>query len=141
MSRRPRRAVAAAAIAIVTMAGCAQSRADDTRSPAECLTQQQNAGLTVQFTTNPCPAKGGTATTAQFTVKDSAGALVPDATVKVDYDMPSMNMGGAQQTATRKGDGYEAKLVLGMSGYWAINVQIGHGSGPPAAVRFNIRAR
>ncbi|WP_433381280.1 FixH family protein [Streptosporangium sp. CA-115845] len=141
MNRRSLRTVAAAAIAIVTAAGCTQSRADDTRSPAECLTQQQNAGLTVQLTTDPCPAKGGTATTAQFTIKDSAGAVVQDAEVKVNYDMPSMNMRGGQQTATRKGDAYESKLVLGMSGYWVLNVQVSHGSNPPAAVRFNIRAR
>ncbi|GAA3017017.1 FixH family protein [Streptosporangium longisporum] len=150
MSRRSRRAVAAVAagaIAIVTTAGCAQSRAagttgtTGTTSSADCQTQQQNAGLTVQFTTVPCPAKGGTATTARFTVKDSAGAVVPDATVKVDYDMPSMDMRGAPQTATRKGDAYESTLVLGMSGHWAVTVQISRPSGPPAAVRFDVKAR
>ncbi|WP_405150424.1 FixH family protein [Sphaerisporangium sp. NBC_01403] len=141
MSRRSLHAVAATIVLAATVAGCAQSRADDTTSPAACLTQKQSAGLTVQFTTSPCPAQGGTATTAQVTIKDSAGALVQDAAVKVNYDMPSMNMHGGEQSATRNGDAYESRLVLGMSGVWVVNVQVSRGSGAPAAVRFDVKAK
>ncbi|MET8155513.1 FixH family protein [Sphaerisporangium sp. NPDC005289] len=141
MSRRSLRAAAAAIIAVTAVAGCAQSRADGNSSPAACQTEKQSAGLTVRFTTNPCPAKGGTAATGQFTIHDSSGAAVTDATVKVNYDMPSMNMRGGEHVATRNGETYESKLVLGMTGYWVVSVQVNRGSGAPATMRFDVRAK
>ncbi|WP_066369431.1 FixH family protein [Herbidospora mongoliensis] len=141
MKKSLARTAAATILVIGALAGCGQSAAQDVASSADCLNQQQNAGLTVQISVRPCPAKGGTATTAQFTIKDSTGAAIKDAAVKINYGMPSMNMDGGQQTATLKGEAYESKLILGMPGYWVLNVQVSHSSGPPAAVLFNIRAR
>ncbi|GIH72211.1 FixH family protein [Sphaerimonospora thailandensis] len=146
MSRRSiRTAVAgllAAFLVATAVAGCAQSRADETTSPAACQTEKQGAGLTVRFTTVPCPAKGGMVAVAQFTIRDSAGEPVRDATVKVNYDMPSMNMQrSSEQTATLNGDAYEARLVLGMTGFWVVTIQVSRGSAAPAAMRFDVRAR
>ncbi|WP_082801630.1 FixH family protein [Herbidospora cretacea] len=141
MNRSLARIVAATLLVIGALAGCGQGSAQNVASSEDCLNQQQNAGLTVQISLRPCPAKGGTAATAQFTIKDSTGATVKDAAIKVNYGMPSMDMDGGQQTATLNGEAYESKLVLGMSGNWVLNVQVSRGSGPPAAVLFNIRAR
>ncbi|GAA3828605.1 hypothetical protein GCM10022226_56790 [Sphaerisporangium flaviroseum] len=141
MSGRSLRAAAATMTVAAALAGCGSSSAESGRSPAACMIQKQGGGLTVQFTTNPCPAKGGTAATAQFTIKDSAGVVVQDAAVKVNYDMPSMNMRGGQQQATLKGDAYESKLVLGMSGQWVVSVQVSRASSAPATVRFDVKAK
>ncbi|MET0134682.1 MAG: FixH family protein [Kibdelosporangium sp.] len=128
------------AVLVAVVTGCGQSSAgsEDTTS---CTDTKTESGMTIALTTSPCPIRGGKSANARVTVKDTAGAVVKDAAVKVVTDMPSMNMHGGDQAAAPNGDGYETKLVLGMGGDWDVKVEVSRGSSPPAAVIFQINAK
>lgn len=90
----------------------------------------------------PCPPTGGGAAgTAGIAVKDADGKAVPGAKVEINPEMPNMKMKGGNQTARPKGDGYEAKLVLGMAGDWRITVTVTPASGEASTTAFNLTAK
>ena len=76
-------------------------------------------------------------------IKDAAGVVVKDAQVKVEASMPAMPgmppMSNKTE-ATAKGDAYEAKLALSMSGPWNIAVKITR-AGKSASMKFTVDAR
>jgi hypothetical protein len=136
---RLRWALAPAVVLLLGAAtGCGQGAAATAQQT--CSESKTDAGLTVTLATTPCPAKGGQSTAAHITIKDTAGAAVTDAAVKVVPDMPSMGMQGSEQPATAAGDGYDSKLVLGMGGDWQVRVLVARGSASPASVQFVLTA-
>ncbi|MEU6943538.1 FixH family protein, partial [Streptomyces rubiginosohelvolus] len=74
-------------------------------------------------------------------VKDAEGKAVPGAKVEINPEMPNMKMKGGNQTARPKGDGYEAKLVLGMPGDWRITVTVVPAAGEKSTTAFNLTAK
>ncbi|MGW4213690.1 FixH family protein [Lentzea sp. NPDC004789] len=128
-----------AALAVAT-AGCGARQADAGAPTQTCTDTKTGSGLTIDLTT-PCPIRGGRSADARITVKDEKGQKVTDATVKVTPDMPAMNMHSGEQNATLNGDGYDAKLVLGMGGDWTVKVVVTRGSGSPADVSFTLNAK
>jgi nitrogen fixation protein FixH len=87
------------------------------------------------------PVVGDNTLTAE--IKDSAGNIVKDATVKADYSMPAMpGMPPMNYKAEMelKGSLYTAKLNLSMSGSWNIAVKITR-SGKTSTVRMTVDAR
>ena len=76
-------------------------------------------------------------------VKDTGGANVTDAKVKVEYFMPAMpGMPGMnyKTDALLQGSAYTAKLNFSMSGPWTIAVKISRG-GKTAKVNFTVDVR
>ncbi|MEU3831705.1 FixH family protein [Streptomyces microflavus] len=107
-----------------------------------CRATRSDAGLEVALTVAPCPPTGGGAAgTAGIAVKDADGKAVPGAKVEINPEMPNMKMKGGNQTARPKGDGYEAKLVLGMAGDWRITVTVTPASGEASTTAFNLTAK
>ncbi|MEW2067522.1 FixH family protein [Streptomyces sp. NPDC007346] len=144
-----RRAGAAAVLlAAALLTGCAgTSDAAGGSAPAadldeDCRATKSDAGLEVTLTVAPCPPTGGgSAGTAGVTVKDADGKAVAGAKVEINPEMPNMKMKGGNQTARPKGDGYEAKLVLGMAGDWRITVTVTPASGEASTTAFDLTAK
>ncbi|MFG3172309.1 FixH family protein [Streptomyces sp. NPDC048200] len=137
--------LAAAVLAIAALSGC-NSGADTAANSgsakgASCNPTKTNAGLKITLTATPCPLQGGKTGTAAITVKDSDGKAVDGAKVEVNPEMASMKMKGGDQTAAAKGDGYEAKLVLGMSGDWKVTVTVTPSTGQKATATFDLTAK
>nr|WP_233841532.1 FixH family protein [Streptomyces microflavus] len=118
-------------------------RIDPRRRPGRELPGDQvRRGLEVTLTVAPCPPTGGGAAgTAGIAVKDADGKAVPGAKVEINPEMPNMKMKGGNQTARPEGDGYEAKLVLGMAGDWRITVTVTPASGEASTTAFNLTAK
>jgi hypothetical protein len=131
----------AAVLLLGAVAGCAERPAGADGTGKTCTETKDSGGLTVALDYTPCPIKGGQSASGHITVKDSSGAVVKDATVKVLPEMPSMNMKSGEQDATPNGDGYDSKLVLGMGGEWAIKVVVTRGSAAPAEVTYTLSAK
>ncbi|MFD9701528.1 FixH family protein [Lentzea sp. NPDC059081] len=131
--------VAVAALAAVTT-GCGARPADAGAPTETCTETKTGSGLSIDLTT-PCPLRGGKSADARITVKNDKGEKITNATVKLTPDMPSMNMHSGEQNATPNGDGYDAKLVLGMGGEWIVKVQVTPSSGSPADVSFTLNAK
>jgi hypothetical protein len=149
--RGPRRRAASlstVALAAAMLAGCGQSTETGAAAPAaktdldkNCRATKSDAGLEVTLVVAPCPVKGGGAAgTADITVKDTAGRPVEGAKVEINPEMPNMKMKGGDQTARPEGEGYQAKLVLGMPGDWRITVQVKPGSGETSSTAFHLTA-
>ncbi|MGW7227800.1 FixH family protein [Streptomyces cyaneofuscatus] len=146
-----RRAAATVLLAAAALTGCtATANSDDANgasSPAsdldaDCRATKADAGLEVTLTVSPCPPTGGGAAgTAQVAVKDADGNAVPGAKVEINPEMPNMKMKGGNQTARPEGDGYEAKLVLGMPGDWRITVTVVPVTGEKSTTAFNLTAK
>ncbi|MFE1381419.1 FixH family protein [Streptomyces sp. NPDC058740] len=141
-------AVTSAALAAVLVTGCSTPAASagggsggGTALDASCRGTRTEAGLEIAFAVAPCPAKGGGAAgTATITVKDAAGKPVQGAKVEINPEMPNMKMKGGNQSAEAKGDGYEAKLVLGMPGDWLVSVVVTPASGKATTAAFDVKA-
>jgi hypothetical protein len=131
--------VAVAALAVVTT-GCGTRQADAGAPTETCTETKTGSGLSIDLTT-PCPLRGGKSADARITVKNEKGEKVTNATVKLTPDMPAMNMHSGEQSATPNGDGYDAKLVLGMGGEWVVKVVVTPSSGSPADVSFTLNAK
>jgi hypothetical protein len=127
-------------VLVAALAGCGRSAAGNGETTS-CTDTKTESGLTVDLTTTPCPIKGGQSATAKIAIKDSSGAAVKDASVKLITDMPSMNMHGGDQDVPPSGDGYETKVVLGMGGDWQIKVQVTRGSSAPTTATFQLNAK
>jgi YtkA-like protein len=135
-------ALAPVAVLLVSaVAGCGQRQAGADGAGKTCTETQSGAGFTIALDYTPCPIRGGQSASAHITVKDSSGAAVTDAAVKVVPDMPSMNMHGGEQDATPNGGGYDSKLVLGMGGDWKVKVVVTRGSAAPAEVTYTLTAK
>lgn len=140
-------AVTSAALAAVLVTGCgtpassAGGSSGGTPLDASCRGTKTEAGLEVTLAISPCPAKGGGAAgSATITVKDAAGKAVEGAKVEINPEMPNMKMKGGNQSASAKGDGYEAKLVLGMPGDWLISVVVTPAAGKATTAAFDVKA-
>ncbi|MFD4691571.1 FixH family protein [Streptomyces sp. NPDC058463] len=140
-------AVAGTALSVILMTGCSSTSpatagtGGGTDLDASCSGTKTDAGLEVTITVSPCPAKGGgAASTAAITVKDAAGKTVEGAKVEINPEMPNMKMKGGNQSASAKGDSYEAKLVLGMPGDWKVAVVVTPTSGQASSTAFNVKA-
>ncbi|MFD3412305.1 FixH family protein [Streptomyces cyaneofuscatus] len=145
-----RRAAAATAFLVAAvLTGCTGTASDAAggSSPAgdldeDCRATKSDGGLEVTLTVAPCPPTGGgVAGTAGVAVKDAGGKAVAGAKVEINPEMPNMKMKGGNQTARPKGDGYEAKLVLGMAGDWRITVTVTPASGEASTTAFNLTAK
>ncbi|MFC8724489.1 FixH family protein [Streptomyces bacillaris] len=145
-----RRAAATVLLAAAALTGCTATADSGANggSPAEsdldadCRATKSDAGLEVTLTVSPCPPTGGGAAgTAGVEVKDAEGKAVPGAKVEINPEMPNMKMKGGNQTARPKGDGYEAKLVLGMPGDWRITVTVVPAAGEKSTTAFNLTAK
>ncbi|WP_381560122.1 FixH family protein [Streptomyces eurythermus] len=124
-----------------TPASSAGGSAGGTALDAGCRGTKTEAGLEITLAVSPCPAKGGgAAATASITVKDTAGKAVRGAKVEINPEMPDMKMKGGNQSAEPKGDGYEAKLVLGMPGDWLVSVVVTPASGKATTAAFDVKA-
>ncbi|MBK0372947.1 FixH family protein [Streptomyces sp. RB110-1] len=143
-------AVTSTALAAVLVTGCSTTSpatADTTNTggkalDAKCSGTETADGLEVSLIVSPCPAKGGgAASTAAITVEDTAGKAVEGAKVQINPEMPNMKMKGSNQSASVKGDGYEAKLVLGMPGDWLITVVVTPTSGKTSSAAFDLKAK
>ncbi|AXG80808.1 FixH family protein [Streptomyces paludis] len=141
---------AAAVFLAAALTGCtaaANSGANGGSSPAsdldaDCRATKSDTGLEVTLTVSPCPPTGGgVAGTAGVEVKDADGKAVSGAKVEINPEMPNMKMKGGNQTARPEGDGYEAKLVLGMPGDWRITVTVVPASGEKSTTAFNLTAK
>ncbi len=76
-------------------------------------------------------------------VKDASGKDVSDAKVKIEYSMPAMPGMPAMNyktDATPKGNAYQAKLNLAMSGSWNVAVKTLRG-GKTATIKFSVDAQ
>ncbi|MCX5316122.1 FixH family protein [Streptomyces sp. NBC_00154] len=136
--------VLTAALAAVVLTGCSQkadTSANSGSSGGTCHDTKTDAGLKVTLTASPCPLQGGKTGTATITVKDAGGNAVDGAKVQINPEMPAMKMKGGDQTATAKGDGYEAKLVLGMPGDWKVAVHVTPSSGKTSSTQFVLTAK
>ncbi|WP_299532065.1 FixH family protein [uncultured Streptomyces sp.] len=140
-------AVTSAALAAALVTGCSTTTpasagtSGGTDLDASCRATKSDNGLEITFAVSPCPAKGGGAAgTATITVKDAAGKAVEGAKVEINPEMPNMKMKGGNQSARAKGDGYEAKLVLGMPGDWHLTVVVTPASGKASTTAFNVKA-
>ena len=74
------------------------------------------------------------------TIKDTAGSVVVDELVAIDYGMPAMpGMGAMNYKASTsvKGDSYFATINFSMSGPWFINIKITRG-GKTKTVKLNV---
>ncbi|MEU5364021.1 FixH family protein [Streptomyces sp. NPDC005925] len=136
-----------AALAALLVTGCSTTSsatagsADGTDLNASCTGTKTDAGLKITLKLRPCPVKGGGAAgTATITVRDSAGKTVHDAKVDINSEMPNMKMKGGDQSAGLKGDGYQAKLVLGMPGDWLVRVAVTPASGKASSAEFDVKA-
>jgi hypothetical protein len=126
------------------LSACGPSAAEQANSggnQAKCTDSKTGGGLTIVLETSPCPVKGGASTSAHIVVKDSSGTPVKDATVQIATDMASMGMHGGDHKAEAAGDGYDAKIVLGMGGDWQVRVQVARGTTPAADVQFTVQAK
>ncbi|HWO63752.1 MAG TPA: FixH family protein [Umezawaea sp.] len=132
---------AALVLLLGAVAGCAERQAGADGAGKTCTETKDSGGLTVVLAYTPCPIKGGQSASGHITVKDSSGAVVKDATVKLAPEMPSMNMHSGEQTATPNGDGYDSKIVLGMGGDWSVKVVVTRGSAAPAEVSYTLSAK
>ncbi|WP_151772153.1 FixH family protein [Streptomyces abyssomicinicus] len=138
----------AVVLAAALLAACGPSTDTGAAAPAatsdldkNCRATKSDAGLEVTLAVAPCPVKGGGAAgTADITVKDAAGQPVEGAKVEINPEMPNMKMKGGDQTARPEGEGYQAKLVLGMPGDWKITVQVRPGSGEASSTAFHLTA-
>jgi hypothetical protein len=99
--------------------GCATSTPTQT-----ILDQKQNGNLTIQlFSDHNPPVQGYDV--FQILVTDSNGQPVSDATVSLDLNMTTMNMGNNHVAATPLGKGYYAgKVFFSMPGPWQATVGI-----------------
>jgi hypothetical protein len=103
---------------------------------------QKKAGdynVVVKIDKNP-PIVGDNDITIE--VKDASGNYVTDAKVKVDYSMPAMSGMPAMNykaDAALKGNEYQAKMNLSMSGSWHVAVKITR-AGKTAAMKFSVDA-
>ena len=101
-------------IAAALIAGCSSH----TTKPqfTSTVAGPSDLAITTAFAPDP-PQKG--ADTLTVTLKDSTGAPVKGATVKVATTMPAMNMMGPAVTAHDNGDGtYTAALLLQYATSW-----------------------
>jgi predicted S18 family serine protease len=77
-----------------------------------------------------------------ITVKDGSGKYVTDAKVTVEYSMPAMQGMPAMNyktAATLKGNEYQGKINLSMSGAWNLAVKVSKG-GKTSTAKFNVEA-
>ncbi len=90
-------------------------------SSAPTSTTSANTGkYKITLVTSPNPPVAGKSLLT-VTVLDSAGVAVNDATVEMDINMVTMNMGALTGTATPQGDGaYSMNAGFSMSGPWKI---------------------
>ncbi|HET7013906.1 MAG TPA: FixH family protein [Streptosporangiaceae bacterium] len=120
--------VPAALVALAAMlaAGCASSaQAGSPAASAKSCDQHKSAGPdTVAIKTVKCPAPAGSTTKLTITVSDSSGHPVTGAAVTLRSLMPSMGMSSDQITAFPSGSGYQASVLLGMSGTWQLAVTV-----------------
>ncbi|BCB95924.1 copper resistance determinant, crdA [Dissulfurispira thermophila] len=96
--------------------------------------------VTAKIDKNP-PVVGDNNITVE--IKDASGKYVTDAKVKVEYSMPAMPGMPAMNYKTNaelKGNEYNAKMNLSMSGPWNIAIKITRGS-KTTTVKFNVDAR
>lgn len=140
--------LATAALAALLVTGCSTASPASTGGGkgtglgADCSATKSDAGREITFKVSPCPVKGGgSAGTATITVKDTAGKAVTGAKVEITPEMPNMKMKSGKQSARAGGDGYEAKLVLGMPGDWRVGVTVTPASGKASAVAFDVKAK
>lgn len=125
-------------LAAAALGGC--SAAAPTGPKNTCQDSKSADGITVGIS-YPCPVAGGESLTAHLKVTDSTGAPLTDTTVKVNTEMPDMNMRGGDMTGKPSGDGYDVTLVLGMGGKWSVRAEVARGSDKPANVTFLIDAK
>jgi hypothetical protein len=95
--------------------------------------------VTMTIDKNP-PVVGDNA--VAVAIKDSAGKVVADAKVVVDYSMPAMPGMPAMNYKTDaplKGDAYKATVNLSMAGAWNFDIKITRGSQTSTA-KFNVGA-
>ena len=104
---------------------------------------QKKAGeydVTVAFDRDPPTASDNA---VGVTIKDSAGHVVKDAAVKIEYSMPAM-MGmpamNYKADAVLQGDEYKATLGLSMSGSWNLAVKITK-AGKTSTMKFTVDAK
>jgi hypothetical protein len=142
LSRSAHSRTALVALAALLAAGCASSaRAGGTAGGAKSCDQHKSAGAdTVAIKTVTCPAPSGSTTKLTITVSDSAGHPVTGATVTLRSLMPSMGMSSSPITAFPQGSGYQASILLGMSGTWQLAVTVAAPGAKAATVQFAIPA-
>lgn len=130
------------AVAALLVAGCASSaQAGGAAGGAKSCDQHKSAGAdTVAIKTVTCPAPAGSTTKLTITVSDSAGRPVTGAAVTVRSLMPSMGMSSSPITAFPNGSGYQASVLLGMSGTWQLAVTVVAPGAKAASVQFAIPA-
>ncbi|HET9893335.1 MAG TPA: FixH family protein [Streptosporangiaceae bacterium] len=134
--------LALTALAALLAAGCAGSaQAGSSAASAKTCEQHKSTGAdTVGIKTVKCPAPAGAATKLMITVSDSSGHPVTGATVTLRSLMPSMGMSSDQITAFPSGSGYEASILLGMTGTWELAVTVAAPGAKAATVQFSIPA-
>lgn len=137
-----------AALAALLVTGCSTTSpatadsAGGTDLDASCSATKTDAGREITLKVRPCPVKGGgSAGTATITVKDTTGEAVEGAEVEIAPEMPNMKMKSGNQSASAKGGGYEAKLVLGMPGDWRVTVTVTPASGKASSAAFDVKAK
>jgi hypothetical protein len=93
--------------------------------------------VTVKLDKNP-PIVGDN--NLSLTIKDSAGKIVKDAKVSVDYEMPAMPGMPAMRYKVQpalSGEAYVGKVNFSMGGAWSMNIKISQG-GKTASVKMNV---
>lgn len=133
---------AVAVLATLLAAGCASTaQAGAPAAGARTCDQHKSAGAdTIAIKTGACPAPAGSTTKVMITVSDSTGHPVTGAAVTLRSLMPSMGMSSDKITAFPDGSGYQASVLLGMSGTWELAVTVAAPGTRPATVQFAIPA-
>lgn len=129
-------------ITALVLAGCAGSaHAGNAKGTAASCTQHRAAGgYTVTLSTGTCPAPAGSTTTVTIAVRNKAGQAVAGTVVTLRSVMPSMGMSGDQITALPHGSGYQASILLGMSGNWLLDVTVVPPGARPSNLQFTVPA-
>lgn len=126
--------VAVIALALLLVAGIAYARDYEVNKKAGEYDVQ------VKIDKNP-PVAGDNNMT--IGVKDASGKYVTDAKIIVDYSMPAM-MGmpamNYKTDAVLKGNEYNAKMNLSMSGSWNVAVKISR-TGKTSTIKFTVDAK
>jgi YtkA-like len=113
--------IALAAVALLVL-GCASK--DESANSKDAAAQGNQSPFAISTAFNPDPPKQGSEALT-ITVKDSAGAPVKGALVKITTQMPAMSMSGPAATATDNGDGtYSANLSLQYATSWHFGIAV-----------------
>jgi hypothetical protein len=119
---------------ILLITGVAYSKDYEVRKKAA------NYDVEIKIDKNP-PVVGDN--NVEIGIKDSSGAYVKDAKVKIDYSMPAMPGMPAMKyktTAALKDNKYKAVIKPAMSGSWDVLIKITRG-GKTTKVKFTIEAQ